>query len=92
MQLTGCKTGQLSFHLKKLDYLVEQDELKRYRLSEKGKEDVEMILPMLGNGEKEKKAVPGTISPERKMEFNWDAPLNSSGTHLVYLFSVPWLL
>ncbi|AKB76622.1 hypothetical protein MSHOH_0139 [Methanosarcina horonobensis HB-1 = JCM 15518] len=54
MQLTGCKTGQLSFHLKKLDYLVEQDELKRYRLSEKGKEDVEMILPMLGNGEKEK--------------------------------------
>lgn len=53
MQLTGCKTGQLSFHLKKLDYLVEQDELKRYRLSEKGKGDVEAILPMLGNGEKE---------------------------------------
>ncbi|AKB38920.1 hypothetical protein MSSAC_4330 [Methanosarcina siciliae C2J] len=54
MQITGCKTGQLSFHLKKLDYLVEQDELKRYGLSEKGKEDVEAILPMLGNGEKEK--------------------------------------
>jgi len=53
MQLTGCKTGQLSFHLKKLDYLVEQDELKRYRLSKKGKENVETILPMLGNGEKE---------------------------------------
>lgn len=53
MQLTGCKTGQLSFHIKKLDYLVEQDELKRYKLSEKGKEDVEAILPMLGNAEKE---------------------------------------
>lgn len=53
MQLTGCKTGQLSFHIKKLDYLVEQDELKRYRLSEKGKEDVEAILPRLGNPEKE---------------------------------------
>lgn len=53
MQLTGCKTGQLSFHLKKLDYLVEQDELKRYRLSKKGKEDVEAILPMLGNNEKD---------------------------------------
>ena len=53
MQLTGCKTGQLSFHLKKLDYLVEQDELKRYRLSKKGKEDVEAILPMLGKNEME---------------------------------------
>jgi hypothetical protein len=33
--------------LKKLEYLVEQDELKRYKLSEKGKEDVEIILPRL---------------------------------------------
>ena len=51
MQITGCKTGQLSFHLKKLDYLVEQDELKRYKLSDKGVEDVEAILPRLEQAE-----------------------------------------
>jgi DNA-binding HxlR family transcriptional regulator len=55
MQITGCKTGQLSFHLKKLEYLVEQDELKRYKLSEKGKEDAETILPRLA---KEDKKIP----------------------------------
>ncbi|TQD25871.1 winged helix-turn-helix domain-containing protein [Methanolobus vulcani] len=53
MQITGCKTGQLSFHLKKLEYLVEQDELKRYKLSEKGKEDVEIILPRLSKNNAE---------------------------------------
>jgi len=47
MQITGCKTGQLSFHLKKLDYLVEQDELKRYKLSDNGTEYAEAILPRL---------------------------------------------
>lgn len=51
MQITECKTGQLSFHLKKLDYLVEQDELKRYKLSDKGIEDVEAILPHLSKVE-----------------------------------------
>ncbi len=51
MQITGCKTGQLSFHLKKLDYLVEQDELKRYKLSDQGIEDVEAILPHLSKVE-----------------------------------------
>lgn len=47
MQITGCKTGQLSFHLNKLEYLVEQDELKRYKLSDKGKDICEAILPRL---------------------------------------------
>ena len=51
MQITGCKTGQLSFHLKKLDYLVEQDELKRYKLSDQGIKDVEAILPHLSKME-----------------------------------------
>ena len=51
MQITGCKTGQLSFHLKKLDYLVEQDELKRYKLSDQGIKDVEAILPHLSKVE-----------------------------------------
>lgn len=51
MQITECKTGQLSFHLKKLEYLVEQDELKRYKLSDKGIEDVETILPHLSKVE-----------------------------------------
>lgn len=47
MQITGCKTGKLSFHLNKLAYLLEQDELKRYKLSDKGKEICEAILPRL---------------------------------------------
>lgn len=51
MQITGCKTGQLSFHLKKLDYLVEQDELKRYKLSDNGTEHAEAILPRLERAE-----------------------------------------
>ncbi|HJH30696.1 MAG TPA: transcriptional regulator [Methanosarcinaceae archaeon] len=51
MQITECKTGQLSFHLRKLDYLVEQDELKRYNLSDKGIKDVAAILPHLSKVE-----------------------------------------
>lgn len=51
MQITGCKTGKLSFHLNKLAYLLEQDELKRYKLSDKGKEICEAILPRLAEEE-----------------------------------------
>ncbi|MCK5375378.1 MAG: winged helix-turn-helix transcriptional regulator [Alphaproteobacteria bacterium] len=51
MQITNCKTGQLSFHLNKLGNLIEQDELKRYSLSDRGREVGETILPRLEKGE-----------------------------------------
>lgn len=54
MQITGCNTGKLSFHLGKLGSLVQQDELKRYTLSDKGMAACEAILPRIAgeNGEK----------------------------------------